>query len=83
MTVALGCASLNTTPEVVVRLLDHPRFQQVRPTFTAMEPEPAGTVATKAYRRFGKSKHVSPLVLIGTGALYLAIFADLYLRFLS
>ena len=82
MTVAVGCASQPVTPEVVVRLLDHPRFQQLGPA-RAMEPVPANPAATRTRRGLRKTKHVSPLVLIGTGALNLAILADLYLRFLS
>ena len=83
MTVAVGCASQPVTPEVVVKLLDHPKFQQMRPIRGAVEPVSADPIATRSHRRFGETKHVSPLVLIGTGALYLAILADLYLRFLS
>ena len=82
MTVAVGCAYQPVTPEVVVRLLDHPKFQQLGPA-RAMEPVSANPDATRTHNGLRKEKHVSPLVLIGTGALYLAILADLYLRFLS
>ena len=83
MTIAVGCASRPVTPEVVVRLLDHPRFQLMRPIRFAMEPVSTDPIATRSHRGLGKTKHVPPLVLIGTGALNLAILADLYLRFLS
>lgn len=83
MTAALGCAPRQVTPGVVVQLLDHPRFQKVRPTRTAPEPMSVDAVVAKTSGRLGKTKQVSPLVLLGTGALYLAIFADFYLRFLS
>lgn len=83
MTAALGCGTRKVTPEVVVQLLDHPRFQKVRPTLSTMEPMSADAVAAETSLRFGKTQQVSPLVLLGTGALYLAIFADFYLRFLS
>ena len=83
MTVAVGCPQRPATPQVVVQLLDHPKFHQVRPVRRAEEPMTINSITARSHQGSGKTKHVSPLVLIGIGALYLAILGDLYLRFLS
>ena len=83
MTTAQAFASRDVEPAVVVRLLDHPGFRTARPACVAPKSEPSDAFAGRIRRSLGDTKRVSPLAALGIGALYLAIFADIYMRFLS
>mgnify|MGYP001818183889 CR=1 FL=1 len=83
MAIALGCAPRDVTSEVVVRLLDHPRFKDVEPRCVAIAPKTARGSCTPSHRKLTSVKRVSPIVLIGLAGIYVTIIVDVYLRFLS